>query len=159
MSGLRFVASFDLDVPIAAIGALADLDRAELLDGLGALGASQTQRRIEVEKTDPDGVAWSPNAEGTSTLFHEGNLGASIDHVVDGQAEVAWGSSLIYAAIHQHGGVITAKNAKALVFSIGGATVQVRSVTVPRRAYLGISAENAAELEAAALRFIGSVIE
>ncbi|MBD8890902.1 phage virion morphogenesis protein [Roseibium litorale] len=145
----------DLDLPAAQLGRLADLDRSELIDGLGALGASQTQRRIEEEKTDPDGTPWPANGAGSGILFQSGDLATSIDHQQEGADQVSWGSPLIYAAIHQQGGEIRPKTAKVLVFTIGGETVFAKKVTIPRRSYLGMSADNAREMEQAALRFIG----
>lgn len=155
MSGVQFIMDLDLDLPVAQLGRLADLDRSELLDGLGALGASQTQRRIEVEKTDPDGNAWPANGEGSSTLFRSGGLATSIDHQQEDLNQVSWGSPLIYAAIHQEGGEIRPKDAKVLVFSIGGETIFAKKVTIPRRSYLGLSEDNKREMEQTALRFIG----
>ena len=46
------------------------------------------------------------------------------------------GNNLIYARIHEYGGVIKAKKAKALRFQIGGKWVMVKSVTMPERSYL-----------------------
>ncbi len=87
-------------------------------------------------------------------LQSEGNLVTSMDHVV-GSGEVSWGGSpLVYAAIHHFGGVITPKNAEKLVFQMGGRTIVADSVTIPERPYLGISPDNAAELEDTALMFI-----
>ena len=55
---------------------------------------------------------------------------------------VAVGTNVIYAAIHQLGGVIKAKTAKGLIFTPVGenAPVIVKSVTMPARPYLGVSA-------------------
>ncbi|EFO30937.1 prophage MuSo2 protein [Roseibium sp. TrichSKD4] len=158
MSGIDFITTLDFEQPIAAIGRLADLDQRELLDSHGALGASQTKRRIEEDKAAPDGTSWKANKEGTSTLFREGGLADSIDHQLAGGSEVAWGSALVYAAIHQEGGTITPKKGKVLVFTAGGATVFAQSVTIPARPYLGLSDRDGREHEAMALRFIGELL-
>jgi phage gpG-like protein len=41
-----------------------------------------------------------------------------------------------YAAIHEFGGTITAKNADSLRFQINGEWIMVKSVTIPRRPYI-----------------------
>ena len=73
-------------------------------------------------------------------------LQRSITFQVSGAA-VSVGSNRIYAAVHQFGAVITAKNAPALAFRLGFATgkrggmqaafVHVQSVRIPQRPYLG----------------------
>lgn len=53
---------------------------------------------------------------------------------------VAVGSSLIYARIHQFGGVIKPKNGGCLCIPVGGGRViKVKSVTIPARPYLVIT--------------------
>lgn len=143
---------------LAAIGKAAESE--ELMDGLGALGVSQTQRRIESEKTTPGGQAWKANREGTSILFRTGShLRDSIQHAVRGAHEVAWGSGWIGARVHQFGAVIKPVNAKALHFTIGGKHVAVKQVTIPAREYLGVSADNAKEIEETAKSFIEKVVQ
>ena len=46
------------------------------------------------------------------------------------------GSDLKYAAIHEFGGVIKAKNAPYLTFPIDGGWARVKQVTIPERSYL-----------------------
>ncbi len=161
MAGLEFVLSYkDLGAE-KAIGRMASIDEDALLDTLGAVGVSQTQRRIESEKAGPDGTPWqawskgyaSDRTGGQSLLMSEGNLVTSIDHDTRG-GEVAWGSPLVYAAVQQFGATITPKNAKALAFTIGSTLVLAKSVTVPARPYLGLSADNRSEMEETALQFI-----
>jgi phage gpG-like protein len=158
MSGFQFITSFDFNQPIAALDGLAGLDRSELMDGLGALGASQTKRRLEEEKTGPDGQEWPKNGEGSSLLYQSGALADSIEHQAEGSDAVAWGSPLIYAAVHQFGAVIKPDSAKVLAFSVGGSPVFAKQVEIPARPYVGISQDNARELEGAALRFVGEVL-
>ena len=95
----------------------ARLQASELLDALGAIGVSQTQRRISDEQQGPNGEAWAPlnpryasSKRGSGGLLQgEGDLVTSMDHIV-GASEVSWGSPLVYAAIHHFGGTITPKN-------------------------------------------------
>lgn len=136
-----------------ALDRLSALQEAQLLDGLGRQIHQQTVRRIEEEKTAPDGKAWKRNSEGTPTLYREGHLARSIDWVVQG-LQVAVGSALIYAPIHQYGGTIAPKTADALAFMIGNRFVMTQKVTMPARPYLGVSADNAADILDVAKAFI-----
>jgi phage gpG-like protein len=139
---------------VAALQRLAALPREQLMDGLGRLGASQTQRRIQSEKRSPEGRRWKPNAHGGSILFATGsNLSDSIDHRSTA-TEAAWGTGWIGARIHQFGGVIKPQAGKRLAFSVGGKKVFAKSVTIPARPFLGVSADNQRELEETAARFI-----
>ena len=61
--------------------------------------------------------------------------------------EAVWGAAWEFAHIHQEGAVITAKTAQALHFTVGGKSVHAKSVTIPARPFVGISAENAQEIE------------
>lgn len=175
MSGVTIVATVTgLEAVAARIGRLASLPRARLLDALGALGETQTKRRIASEKTSPGGVAWKKRYGARNATysrekgFHyvdwphplmekDRHLHGSIHHVVQGASSVRWGSGLIYAAIHQMGGEIRPVNAPALAFpSADGEMIFAQKVTIPARPYLGVSAANAAQMERLALSFIGS---
>lgn len=46
------------------------------------------------------------------------------------------GSPVVYAAIHEFGGIIRPKNAKYLVFQIDGRFIRARQVTMPKREWL-----------------------
>ena len=77
---------------------------------MGAEVVSQVQRRIEIEKTSPDGkawAAWSPryaksSGHGPSLLVKSNHLLTSIE-VQDQGGDVYVGSKLPYAATHQYG--------------------------------------------------------
>ncbi len=158
MSGVTIVAQVSgLEAVAQRIGRLNSFPRARLLDALGALGETQTKKRIASEKTSPSGAAWKPNRAGTSILQREGHLRDSVHHVVEGSHAVRWGSGLVYAAIHQTGGTIVPRSAKALVFTgPDGNLVFAQKVRIPARPYLGVSAANARQMERLALSFIGS---
>lgn len=147
-----------VDVAAAKIAAMADFNRGQFLDELGGLVVSQTQRRIRSEKTSPDGSAWKPNSAGTSILFASGALDDSIHHVVAGSS-VEVGSGLVYAGIHQFGGTIVPKNGDRLAFSIGGRLVMADKVEMPARPYVGISADNATEIESFAEDFVVRMLQ
>lgn len=121
------------------IAAIAGFDRRKLLDVIGSTVESQTRRRIEEDKTDPEGVAWPKWSEkyaktrraNQRMLDGEGDLLDSIGYVPDAEqveigVGVETGSNLIYAATHQMGD---------------------DSRNIPARAYLGLSLDDESELE------------
>jgi phage virion morphogenesis protein len=126
------------------IAQLSDMDTRPLMDELGAAVVSQTQRRIDSEKTDADGKEWPAWSEshaktrhqGQSLLMASGALHDSIEHIMGITGDdVEVGSNLVYAAAHQHG----------LDMSLVGSR---RRITIPARPYLGISFENETDLVA-----------
>lgn len=134
----------------AALGRLlaAAEDMTPLMDLLGAHLTQTTRERFEDGK-GPDGTPWPPSARATAqggqTLVDSARLLGSIGHEA-GRAYVEVGTNVIYAAIHQRGGTIRARSGGKLKFRIGGAFVAVDSVTMPARPFLGVSAEDVAEI-------------
>lgn len=106
---------------------------ASLLEDVGAEVESQTRRRIQSEKTAPNGEAWDPWSEsyaetrhgGHSLLQGEGALLDSIQHLVEGN-ETVIGSNMVYARAQQEG------NPKQ---------------NLPAREYLGLSPENVRDVD------------
>ncbi|PWE52153.1 phage morphogenesis protein [Metarhizobium album] len=147
MSGISIVVdSSEFGDVFRKLRPLLDFEAEELMSAIGALGESQTRRRIEEEKTSPDGAAWKPNNAGTSILVDSGqHLLYSIAWRADA-SEAEWGSTWEYAHVHQDGMTIIPKNAKALVFEMGGKTIRAKSVTIPARPFVGLSAENRQEI-------------
>lgn len=112
-----------------------------------------TKQRFSDEK-DPDGNAWQTLNE----LYKETKKGPSILKGATGDlSRIIWqmasanaveiGSDQKYARIHNEGGTIVPKSAAALVFSMGGHTIKVKSVKIPKRQYLGINDEDRARIE------------
>jgi phage virion morphogenesis protein len=126
------------------------------LKWIGTEVASQTRARFDTA-IDPDGNPWAALNPGYALdkkgvgilrgLAMRGGLQGSITFAVEGGA-VRIGSNKIYAAIHQFGGTIVPKHAQRLAFVIGGGLWLMKSVTIPRRAYLGLSAEDRTGVEA-----------
>ena len=141
--------------------ALAGLDRLggklpteDLMSDIGARLEFSTRERILSTKTAPDGTPWPANAEGTPTLLRTG------DHLL---GSIAWtasatetevGSSWQFAHVHQEGMTISAKNAELLSFVVGGRHVSKKSVTIPARPFVGMSAEDAAKIDRLATNFV-----
>lgn len=147
-----------LEDALLKINRIADAPMQELAEGIGRLVQEQTRRRITDEKTSPDGAAWKKNAAGTSTLYASGALARSIEYVAS-SASVKIGSALVYARIHQLGGKIVPKGAKALAFRIGNQWRLVQSVTMPARPYLGLSADNQNEIVETAEDWLERVLQ
>ena len=119
---------------------------AELMTAIGALGESQTRRRITDEKTSPEGEAWKPNLRDGDILVESGqHLLASVAFTASGD-EAEWGAAWEHAHVHQYGATIKPKDAKMLAFSIGGAKAFTKEVTIPARPFVGLSSGNEQEI-------------
>lgn len=115
---------------------------------IGMALVSSIQENFELGHS-PDGQRWKPSRravlQGGQTLVDTGALMSGIGYeAAANQITVGpSGPSLKYARIHQEGGEIRPKSAKALFFR--GADGQARTVQVvriPARPYLGMSAED-----------------
>ena len=126
------------------------LEVAELKQALAEKMVDQVTRRIEVEKTAPDGTTWPLTRDGRGALFVTGgHLARSIQASIGAQA-IEVGSGWIGARLHQLGGTIKPVKAKALFFRAGGKSIVAKKVTIPARPYLGFSEANLAVLKAIA---------
>ncbi|MBX9944947.1 MAG: phage virion morphogenesis protein [Reyranella sp.] len=126
------------------------VDLWQTMDAIGAYLVASTQRRFE-RQAGPDGTPWKPSIraqiEGGWTLLDSGHLRSSIAHAAT-RDTVEVGSNRIYAAIHQLGGTIRARNAPNLRFRIGGRWISKPSVTIPARPFLGLDQEDELEIDA-----------
>ena len=84
------------------------------------------------------GKKWPANTRGGKILQKSGQLAASI-HTASGSHFARIGTNKPYAAIHQFGGTIEAKNKPYLVFKAGGSFHSVKQVNIPDRPYLPMS--------------------
>lgn len=149
MTGVSFtVETPDLAAALARIARLGRLvDDGELLAVMGEVVVDQTVRRIADEKRAPDGAPWADWSDAYratresrhSLLVGEGQLREGIFADVSGR-EVRVGSPDVYAAIHQFGGAGVGKPG------------------LPARPYLGLSADDAAELVAVVDGFVADAI-
>jgi len=151
MAGLRMEIS-GKDEALAALGeALARMDRpGPLFDEIGRMLTVSTQKRFEAG-IDPEGNSWPKSLRarltGGKTLVDTSNLMGSITHEASDEG-VAVGTNVIYAGPHQTGATIVAKTAKGLRFEIEGAWVTRQSVTLPRRAFLGLDEDDESDIVA-----------
>lgn len=126
---------------------LAVADVQPLLRILVTAGESQTRRRIESEKSSPEGRPWEDWSPGYAKTRHGGqSLLESQGHLIDSITSFAnddiagWGSNLVYAAIHQFGGLPSMAPGPA---------------GIPARPYIGLSVENHEELQDLVDRWVG----
>lgn len=127
----------------ARLSRLDPLDQNTILNSIGQQIKDQIRERFTT-KTAPDGSPWKKNITGTSILVRSGNLAGVMKHVVSGDEVLVgpFGKPRLYAAIHQFGGTITPKSAKALRFQIGNRLIHAKKVTIPARPFLGLSDQN-----------------
>lgn len=159
MSGVSMeVTETGFSEALLKLDGIADAPKGELMEGIGRLVQEQTRRRIEEEKTSPAGAAWKDNWRGSDILRESGALSRSIDYAPS-EDSVEVGTGIVYGRIHQEGGVISAKNARALFFQMGNRFVQVKSVTMPARPYLGLSAANQVDVIKAAEDWLERLVQ
>lgn len=155
MSGLEFHMEFDTGHAELRLDRLASLDKGELLESLGQLGEQQTKRRISSEKESPDGKAWpewsahyaGSRHGGNSLLMGDGGLLDSIAAGAPSGDEIAWGSNVVYAAVHNFGHTFSDAWGKGI------------KAEVPQRQYLGLSDDNKREMEMVAHDFLREVMQ
>lgn len=114
-------------------------DLTPAMRSIAFLGENEARKAFDTE-TAPDGRAWKPSwrkqAKGGKTMTLSGRLNDSITSEADSNSAV-WGTSVIYALIHQQGGEITPKNAKRLAFVGGDGFLRfANKVTIPKRPFL-----------------------
>jgi phage gpG-like protein len=143
--------SLDVDHALSLLYAAAG-DVTPALKNIGEYGARSTRQRF-LSETDPEGNPWpdlnplyAKTKKGPGKLRGETRALSQIIWQLVDETDVEWGSNEIYARIHNEGGKIVPKNAQALVFSMGGETFRVKSVTIPRRQFLGANERDIEEI-------------
>lgn len=129
---------------------IAGADTSVLMERIGLVGEDAVSSNFEGEH-DPSGVAWKPSfraeVEGGKTLTDRGILAGSIEsHATADQAEI--GSNLIYARIHQEGGIIRGNPLLKFALPGGLGFTAVEQVVMPARPFLGWGREALDEVEA-----------
>ncbi len=149
---------------------LNSLDYRPLLKTCSYLIANDTQDNFQ-EQHDPDGVPWKPikprpqqrgkgqrnrsPAGTTHALIDTGHLrrstGSGAPNNIEqiGQFELIYGTNVSYAAVHQNGATIPARNRKPPqkayrfpIFAQGGDKIifsyKIKQTTIPARPFLGL---------------------
>ncbi|MEM0953292.1 MAG: phage virion morphogenesis protein [Pseudomonadota bacterium] len=120
---------------------------APLMDEVGRIMVSDTRLNFRQQR-GPNGEKWKPTARGGQILSDTGRLRNSIRYDA-GVDQVRIGTNIIYGPIHQFGGTIKAKNGPYLKFMIGDKFVQVPSVDIPARPFIGIGSRAVDKINAA----------
>lgn len=114
-----------------------------LVTAVAAEVETQTRRRIENEKTGPDGSKWPDWSPATSKLYaklgKEGHLLHSSGKLLD---------SIRAKAISDDQAIVAANRVYAAIQQVGGLAGRGHKVRIPARPYFGISTENAADIDA-----------
>tara|TARA_R110002020_G_scaffold15555_35_gene55431 strand:- start:9544 stop:10041 length:498 start_codon:yes stop_codon:yes gene_type:complete len=148
----------EFDAELARLGPVIEPDMEELVASIGALGESQTRRRISDEKTAPDGTPWKENRTGTPILHQTGrNLLDSVAFVSDADS-AEWGATWEFAHVHQDGAVIEPRTAKMLRFKGPNGVIFAKKVTIPARPFVGLSDANREEISDLVTDFFGDLI-
>ncbi len=161
MGGVTFTASLQDEAMRAALGRVQGLmtSPTPMLKQIGAGVVAAVQEHFE-RQSDPWGKAWHALCPAYAPLKKNSRILTESHHLVDsinyqlGARSVSVGSNVVYARIHQLGGKIVPKTRPALSFllAVGKGNkpgiVQVKSVRIPARPYLGLGE---AEKEAIAL--------
>lgn len=127
------------------------LNASTLAEQFSRRGQSTTTKRGKQR------VAFLRFAGGKKILTDTARLRRSIEYRLAGADRVDVGTNVVYGRIHQQGGVITAKRAKALRIPLGdGRVIFRKSVKIPARPFLLFRPQDAASLaEAAAAALAG----
>ena len=121
-----------------------------LMRTIGEVVRSSVERNFAAQGRP---TRWEPSQrvkdEGGQTLSDTGRLRRSIT-VAAGDGWASVGTNVVYAAIHQFGGTIRPKTAKALKTPYG----TFKSVALPARPFLIVQDEDWAEIKAAINDFL-----
>lgn len=154
-AGVRIEVSIsDLTGALSRLSGLENADTEQLMSDIGARLEFSMQERITTTKTAPDGTPWQENLEGTSILHRTGGHMLGSVAWTASATEVEAGLSWEHAHVHQFGAVITARNAPFLSFVVAGKRVSKKSVEIPARPVVGISAEDASKIDRLAVQFV-----
>lgn len=152
MSGVEIKG--DLSALMKRLNQLSNVDFRGINAALAESLRTSTMDRFREEK-DPEGKKWQTSIRvqenGGKTLSQSTNLRTSI-HSEFSEKGFEIGTNTIYAATHQFGDerTIRASNKKALKFEYAGKwhVVKAVKVKIPKRAFLGINAEDMREIRA-----------
>ena len=134
-----------MNIAVEKLAGIAGSNRVRLMDMIGAHGEASTQERFE-DSIGPDGKRWKRSIRGGKTLVDSARLQSSITHNAT-ETRAEWGTNVLYAGIHQFGGVILPKTAKKLAFRVGNRFVTASKVTMPARPFVGINAADRSAIE------------
>lgn len=124
---------------------LENVDFAKLHENIGEVLISTTHERFRNGRA-PNGSKWKRGLKGTGqTLVQSRLLRNSVTKRFSREG-VEVGTNIKYARIHQKGGTIRAKKAEFLRFKVGSRWAMKKSVKIPARPFIGISADDKQEI-------------
>lgn len=124
---------------------LENVDFAKLHENIGEVLISTTHERFRNGRA-PNGSKWKRGLKGTGqTLVQSRLLRNSVTKRFSREG-VEVGTNIKYARIHQKGGTIRSKKAKFLRFKVGSRWAMKKSVKIPARPFIGISADDKQEI-------------
>ena len=116
----------------------------EALQALNRLDNAFAGKALETAALS--GILPIQNAAKQNAPYRTGTLRRSIHEEVmergDRRVVVSTGTDVVYAPIHEFGGVITPKTARALFFEIDGQFVMTQRVDMPARPYMRPAFDN-----------------
>lgn len=122
------------------------LKKEEMLEDVGFYLENEMRKRF-ASGTDVDGKSWLKlKLRKGKPLRDTGRLMGSLGTAKIRGNSVSVFSNLVYAGIHDNGGIITPKASKMLAWKIGGKSYFAKSVTIPQRKFSGISDKNKTDL-------------
>lgn len=137
-------------------------DTTPLMDRIGQAAVSDIDERFQNENA-PDGSSWAPSlrarTQGGKTLTLSARLRQSIQHIPS-RDQVEVGTNVIYARAHNEGATIRSKSGGRLKFRLPGGLGfrSVEQVMLPKREFLGVSADGEAEILAQAEDYLAEVL-
>lgn len=124
-------------------------DPSDLWRDIGDILVHNTQERFRTGiGTDdrPWQKSWRAQVQGGQTLRDTGRLHNSILVRISGN-KIVVGTNVVYAPLMHFGGTIKSKNGTYLKFKTPlGGWVQLKSITIPARPFLGISVDDSQEI-------------
>lgn len=122
---------------------------ADLWRDIGDILVHNIQQRIQTgigTNDKPWQKSWRAQVQGGQTLRDTGRLHNSIFVRING-SKIVVGTNVVYAPLMHFGGVVRPKNGKYLKFKTPlGGWVQLKSITIPARPFLGISVDDSQEI-------------
>lgn len=124
---------------------LENVDFAKLHENIGEVLISTTHERFRNGRA-PNGSKWKRGLKGTGQTLVQSRLLINSVTKRFSREGVEVGTNIKYARIHQKGGTIRAKKAKFLRFKVGSRWAMKKSVKIPARPFIGISADDKQEI-------------
>jgi len=127
-------------------------DKRICLNQIGKLVVSSVRQNF-IKGGRPEPWKKSSGKKTLVGLGTRGGLMGSIHYRVDGDTVVI-ATNKPYAAIHNFGGIIKAKNAKNLKFKVKGKWVSKKEVVIPKREYMLIQEDDNVRIKELLAKYI-----